>query len=155
VRLNEKGHVSCLSAREVRFASARVCVSADGERTGTGGSLVQSVRPSSLGDSLLFFNPSSLGSILSFPQISLSVCGVDNPPFSFSLFCSSFAFFLTQGKTSVALSIVFIFSSLFLSRSSHTVESRSIEKSTRRIYAIISKPDTRFLRSCPTSFCSR
>jgi hypothetical protein len=65
VRLNEKGHV--------RFASARVCVSAEGERTGTGGSLVYSVRPSSLRDSLLFFNPSSL---LSFPQISLSVCGV-------------------------------------------------------------------------------
>ena len=147
--------MSRVSRHERSALPVRECVSADGERTGTGGSLVQSVRPSSLGDSLLFFNPSPLGSILSLPQISLSVCGVDNPPFSFSLFCSSFAFFLTQGKTSVALSIVFIFSSLFLSRSSHTVESRSIEKSTRRIYAIVSKPDTRFLRSCPTSFCSR
>ncbi len=83
-----------------------------------------------MGDSLLFFNPSSLW-FYPFPRFrSLSVCGVDNPLFSFPVLCSSFAFFLTQGRTSVALSIVFLFSfwSLFISRSSHTIESRSIEK---------------------------
>jgi hypothetical protein len=50
----------------------------------------------------------------------------------------------------------FIFSSpVYLSLKSHNRVPIDRKKATRRIYAIISKSDTRFLWSCPTSFCSR
>lgn len=81
--------------------------------------------PSSLGDSLLFFNPSSLW-FYPFPRFS---CGVDNPLlFLFTVLLIVCLLPNPREDIGGTINRFFGFSSLFISRSSHTIESRSIEK---------------------------